>query len=77
MSAILDEWDMVYYLPKTFVRERHRVAMFVTCKWTNKATGKACEVMITHLWRFRDGKAIELAELFDSARAVAAAAPDA
>ncbi len=77
LSAILAEWDMVYYLPKTFVRERNRVAVFGTCKWTNKATGKSCEVMVAHLWRFRDGKAIELVELFDSARAVAAATPDA
>jgi ketosteroid isomerase-like protein len=77
MSAILDEWDMVYYLPKTFDRERNRVAMFGTCKWTNKATGKACEVMVAHLSRFRNGKAIEPVELFDSARAVAAATPDA
>jgi uncharacterized protein len=76
LTGITAEWDMVYYMPKTFVKERNRVAMFGVSKWTNKATGKSCEVMVSHLWRFRDGKAIELIELFDSARAQAAATPD-
>lgn len=77
LTGITTEWDMVFYLPQTFVREGNRVAMFGISKWTNKATGKSCEIMVSHLWRFRDGKAIELVELFDSARAVEAATPDA
>jgi ketosteroid isomerase-like protein len=77
MTSLNAEWEMVYFSPKTFVRERNRVAMFGTSKWINKATRRPCEVMMAHLWRFRDGKAIELVEVFDSARAVTAATPDA
>lgn len=72
---VLAEWVMLFCLPKTF-ECRNRVAMVDTCKSANKATGRACEVMI-HLWRVRNGKAIQLLALFAAARAMAAAAPDA
>lgn len=72
LASISREWDMVYYKPKTIIREGNRVAMFGATKWTFKATGKGAEAMICHFWRFRNGKAIELVEIFDTARAVAA-----
>lgn len=76
MTSLIKDWQMVYFFPKTFVRERNRVAMFGVCSYVNRATGKTFEGLVSHLWRFRDGKAIELIELFDSARVVVAATPD-
>ena len=73
LTGITNSWNMVHFTPETFVCENDRIAMFGRCAWTNKATKKTVEVQIAHLWRFKNGKAIEYSELFDSARVVAAA----
>lgn len=70
------DWRMEYYCPRTFIDDGGRVAVFGSCKWTYRTTGKSAEVMFAHFWRFRGDKAVELVEIFDSARAVAAATPD-
>lgn len=77
LSAIVKDWTMVHYTPQTFVADGDTIAMFGRCGWRNKATGKVADVPIAHLWRFRDGKAVELTEIFDTAAAVAAATTDA
>lgn len=73
MTQLLSDWSMVYWLPETFVAEGDRVAVFGRAAWVNNATGKSAEVRIAHLWHFRNGVAVELNEIFDSARVVAAA----
>jgi hypothetical protein len=55
------------------VNEGDRIAMFGHCAWTNIATGKDMEVRVAHLWEFRDGQVVDYTEIFDSARATAAA----
>ena len=72
-AGLAKDWTMIHWTPETFVCEGDRIAMFGRCAWTNKATGKVADVRTAHLWTFANGKAIELTELFDSARAVAAA----
>lgn len=73
-SSLLDDWSMVHFSPDTYVCQGDRIAVFGSTAWTNKATGKNAEVSVAHLWTFRDGKAVEMREVFDSARAAAAAA---
>lgn len=75
LAAITKDWTMVHWTPQTYVSEGNRCAMFGTCAWASKATGKVAEVAIAHLWEFDDGKAVSLTEIFDSARVVAAATP--
>jgi ketosteroid isomerase-like protein len=75
MAAITNDWSMVHWTPETFVSEGNNVAVFGTCAWTSKATGKVAEVRIAHLWEFDGELAVSLTEIFDSARAVAAATP--
>ena len=75
MAAITKDWSMVHWTPETYVAEGERVAVFGTCAWTSKATGKVADVRIAHLWQFENGAAVSLTEIFDSARAVAAATP--
>lgn len=70
---LFDEWEMLAWRPATFVTEGDHVAMFGTCAWRNKATGKIIDVKVANLWRFEDGAAVELTELFDSAAAAAGA----
>jgi ketosteroid isomerase-like protein len=73
--GIFDQWDMVHYTPDAYVCEGDRIAVFASCAFRNKETGKAAEFRIANLWRFRDGKAVELVEVFDTAPALKAAKP--
>lgn len=75
-NDLLDQWSMNSYEVMEFIAQGDRVVMQGVCSWTNKATGKTCETPKVDIWRFRDGKAIEFYELFDTAAAFAAATPD-
>ena len=67
------DWSMLHWTPETFVSEDDRIAVFGSCAWRHRATGKVAEVATSHLWTFEDGKVVEVIEVFDSARAVSAA----
>jgi ketosteroid isomerase-like protein len=75
-KGLLDQWSMNYYEVKQFIAQGDMVVMQGFCSWTNKATGKKVETPKVDIWRFRDGKAVEFYELFDTAAAFAAATPD-
>ena len=73
--GLLKDWKMVHWSPDTFVKEGNHIAVFGRTAWTNRATGKTADVLVAHLWTFDQAKAVNLVEVFDSARAVAAATP--
>jgi ketosteroid isomerase-like protein len=75
-SGILNEWEMVHHTPDEVFGDGDRVAMFGSCGWRNKRTGKIADCRIANLWRFEDGKVVEFIDVFDSARAAEAATPD-
>jgi ketosteroid isomerase-like protein len=75
-DALAKDWEMVYFTADDFISEGDRVVMTGRCSWRHKGTGKTAESPALHVWRFRDGKAIELFEAFDTARAFAATLPD-
>ncbi len=75
-KGLLDQWSMNYYEVKQFIAQGDMVVMRGECSWTNKATGKKVTTPKVDIWRFRDGKAIEFHELFDTAAAFQAATPD-
>lgn len=74
-SQLTDHWSMVHWSPHTYVTEGNRIAVFSTCGWTNKETGKLADTPIAHLFEFASGKVISVIEIFDSARVQAAATP--
>lgn len=74
MSGLLETWTMIHFTPETYVCQDDDIAMFGRCAWQSKATGRDVEVSVAHLWTFQDGKVAKLREIFDSARAAAAAA---
>lgn len=76
-TALNAEWEMVHHTPEVFLADGDRVAVFGKCAFRNRKTGKVAETAVANLWRFRDGKAVEYFELYDTARAFAAAAPEA
>lgn len=74
-SGLAAHWTMIHWTPQTFVTEGDKIAVFGTCAWTSKETGKSVETPIANLWEFKNGKAVSFTEIFDSARALAAAIP--
>jgi uncharacterized protein len=75
LNSLLQLWRMDSYTVEAIFGDDDAVAMFGTCSYTFKATGKSATTPIANLWRFRDGKAYEFIEIFDSAKAMDAATP--
>lgn len=73
LTGIFKQWDMEYFRPEHYVAQGDRVAMFGWCKFRHKVSKHSAECRIANLWTFRDGKLTSLIEVFDSAKAVAAA----
>jgi ketosteroid isomerase-like protein len=72
-DGLLREWEMIRYTVDEFVAQGDAVFMRGSCAWRHKRTGKAVDTPKVDFWRFRDGKAVEFYEYFDTARAMAAA----
>ena len=70
------EWEMIHFTMNEFVAEGDVVVVRGNVAWRNKRTGKEVETPKVDFWRFRDGKAVEFYEYFDTARAFAAAISD-
>jgi ketosteroid isomerase-like protein len=76
LSEITRDWEMLFFAMDEFIVDGDRVVAVGRCGWRHKGTGKAVESPAVHLWRFRDGRATELVEFYDTAKASAAARPD-
>lgn len=72
-TSLAAEWSMVHFTTETYVGEGDLIAVFSRCAYTHKKTGKSFEIRIAHLWKFEAGRAVEITEIFDSARVVSAA----
>lgn len=73
-SGLLKDWEMVHYTIDEYVAQGDAVFARGSCAWTNKKTRKIAETPKVDFWRFRNGKAVEFYEYFDTARVAAAAA---
>jgi ketosteroid isomerase-like protein len=74
-DALLADWEMVHYTIDEYVAQGDVVVARGSCAWTNKKTGKTADTPKVDFWRFRNGKAVEFYEYFDTACAAAAATP--
>ena len=72
-DSLLAEWVMVHYTVDEYVAQGDAVFARGSCAWTNKKTGKTAETPKVDFWRFRNGKAVEFYEYFDTALVAAAA----
>jgi ketosteroid isomerase-like protein len=72
-EGLLSEWEMIRYTVDEFVAQGEAVFMRGSCAWRHKSTGKSVDTPKVDFWRFKDGKAVEFYEYFDTARALAAA----
>jgi ketosteroid isomerase-like protein len=67
------DWEMIHFTPQEFVAQGDVVVMRGATAWRNRQTGKIFATPKLDFWRFRDGKAIEFFEFFDTAGAMQAA----
>jgi ketosteroid isomerase-like protein len=74
-DGLLESWDMLHFTPHEFIVQGDAVAMRGVMSWRNKRTGKVFTSPKADFWRFRDGKAVEFFDFFDTAGAQAAAIP--
>jgi predicted SnoaL-like aldol condensation-catalyzing enzyme len=72
-DGLLSDWAMNHYTINEFVAQGDAVVARGSCAWTNKRTGKVAETPKLDFWRFKDGKAIEFYEYFDTACVMSAA----
>jgi ketosteroid isomerase-like protein len=72
-EGLLSDWEMIHYTVDEFVAQGECVFMRGSTAWRNKRTGKSVDTPKADFWRFRNGKAVEFYEYFDTARVFAAA----
>jgi ketosteroid isomerase-like protein len=73
LDSLTSDWSMNFHRFDEFIADGDRVVAVGHVSWTNKRTGKTVESPKVDVWRFRDGKAVEFNEFFDTAKAAAAA----
>ncbi len=67
--------SMLHYTVDEYVAQGDAVFARGSCAWTNKHAGRSVETPKVDFWRFRDGKAIEFYEYYDTASVLQAASP--
>jgi ketosteroid isomerase-like protein len=72
-EGLLGSWSMQHYTINEYVAQGDVVFARGSCAWTNKQTGKSVETPKVDYWRFKDGKAVEFFEYFDTAEVIKAA----
>ena len=72
-EELLLNWNMIHYTIDYMIAEGDRVAAIGSTAWTCKATGKSVETPKVDVWLFKDGRAVEFYEYFDTAQVFAAA----
>ena len=72
-NGLLSDWTMVHYTVDEYIAQGDAVFVRCSTSWTNKRTGKTFDTPKVDFWRFRNGKAVEFYEYFDTAQVAAAA----
>jgi ketosteroid isomerase-like protein len=73
-DALRKDWEMIHYRIDEYVAQGDAVVARGSCAWTNRKTGRLVETPKVDFWRFRNGKAVEFYEYFDTAKVALAAA---
>ena len=71
-AGLARDWEMLDFVTEHFVAQDDRVVVLGRCAWKFKKTGKVVETPKADSWRFKDGKAVEYYEYYDTAQVHAA-----
>ena len=66
---------MVFYRVDEYVAQGPRVVALAECSWTNRNTGKTITIPKVDVWKFRNGKAIQFMEYYDTQKLLEASRP--
>lgn len=75
LASVNDNWQMVSFTVTETIAQGERVVVLIDSTWRSRRTGQIGELRMVNIWRLRHGRAIEFAEFYDTALAVAAAQP--
>ena len=75
LEDLMRDWEMISHTMDEFIAQDDRVAVIGRAIWRHKGTGKVADSRKVDIWRFRDGKAVDFEEYYDTARLIAAATP--
>lgn len=73
LRGLRENWEMIHFTVSYFIAEGDRVAMVGRTAWRNRKTNRTIETPKVDVWRFRNGRAVEVYEYYDTAGVVAAA----
>jgi len=73
--GLLADWEMIHYTVEQFIAEGDHVVMRGSTAWRNRKTRRVIDTPKADFWTFRDGKAVEFHEFYDTAGVLAALAP--
>jgi uncharacterized protein len=73
LDGLCAYWDMVSHDMDEFVAEGDRVIVIGRVAWRHKGSGQVADTPKVDVWRFKDGKAVEYFELYDTAKVYACA----
>jgi ketosteroid isomerase-like protein len=65
-SRLGSEWIAYKFTPEDYVASDDKVIAYGTYSGTYKATGKAFEARVAHVWKLKDGKIISFEQFVDS-----------
>ena len=72
-SGLSKDWEMLEFKMNEFVAQGDLVFVRGMMEWRNRRTGKSFESPKVDYWRFKNGKAVEFYEYYDTAGVHAAA----
>ena len=71
-EELAKDWSMEFYYINEFVAQGGRVVALGECSWTHRQTGKTITIPKVDVWLFKDGKAVQFMEHYDTHTAIAA-----
>ena len=73
LASVNDNWQMLAFDVVETIAQGERVVVILDSTWRNRHNGQVGQLRMINIWRIRDGRAVEFAESYDTALAMAAA----
>lgn len=75
VDGLTRDWEMIFYRIDEYIAQGDRVVAIGSTSWRNKKTRKVVTTPKVDIWRMKNGKGVEFAEYYDTAKLIAAAQP--
>lgn len=66
MEVIARDWEMIDYPTERVVSDGNTVVWIGRCHWRHRETGSEIDSPKVDIWHFKDGKAVNFLEMFDT-----------